>query len=503
MRAESDIARNPDDSADVAVATAGAIPRVPILTALLFSVANLGASMVFMFFNFAMPQYLDSYHLNPALIGLLANERSFIGGFIQPLVGRLSDRTHTRFGRRRPFFLAGVPLTALSLLALGLHPPFAVMIAIVPVAGFFLFIAFDPYLAMMADITPPPQRGQVGAFLAVAAMLGAIIFNVAAGFLWAAHESAVFLLTAVVLVIAFGVTFVAVREPARPSAAPAGSAGVAPVPVATTATTGDGRARDGVPAGSRRSQRVRGDGVPARCRRSQRVRGDDGPTRCRRSQGVRGDDGPARRRRFQRVRGYLRDLRRYPVLARYVVALGLFYLGAGGATPFVTLFAIKTLGVPAGQAFFLLIVLVLCTALGAVPAGLLADRAGKKPVLIAGLALFSLGTLAGSQAPSVAWEIPAMVLIGLGNACPTALAVPLLADLSPAERMGEFIGLGSFVWSIAQPAGSFCAGLLVTSALPSTYRYAFIWAGVLIACAAVAMLAVRPDHGPRARAVRP
>ena len=402
------------------------MPRVPLATALLFSVANLGANLVFALFNFAMPKYLDSYHLAPALIGQQANERSFVGGFIQPFVGRLSDRTRTRLGRRRPFFLVGVPLMALALLVLGLHPPFAVMIAVVPIAGFFLFIAFDPYLAMMADMTPPEQRGQVGGFLAVAAMLGAILLNLVAWFLWQDHEFAVFVFTAVGLVITFGITFVTVREPPHPIAAPE---------------------------------------IPK---------------------------NPVR---------YLGEVLRHRELTKYIIALGLFYLGAGGATPFVTLFATKALGVRNGQDFFLVIIIVLCTALGSVPAGLLADRIGKKPVLSVGLALFSVGAFYGSQVPSVTAAFPAMILVGLGNACPTALTIPLLSDLIPVRRMGEFIGLGSFVWSIAQPIGSLCAGALVNSALPSTYRYAFIWAGVLIGSAAAVMLTVRPAKARAALAI--
>src|SRR5918911_4037279 len=70
-----------------------------------YSVANLGASLVYGLFNFGMPLYLDSYRLPAWLIGLLANERSFVGAFVQPVVGRLSDRTRSPLGRRRPFFL--------------------------------------------------------------------------------------------------------------------------------------------------------------------------------------------------------------------------------------------------------------------------------------------------------------------------------------------------------------------------------------------------------------
>jgi MFS family permease len=257
-------------------------------------------------------------------------------------------------------------------------------------------------------------------------MLGAILLNLVAGFLWAQHEFAVFLFTAAGLVITFGITFVTVREPPHPIAAPQ---------------------------------------IPR---------------------------NPLR---------YLGEVLRHHELTKYIIALGLFYLGAGGATPFVTLFATKALRVPPSQAFFLVIVIVLCTALGAVPAGLLADRIGKKPVLIVGLALFSIGALVGSQVPSVKAAIPPMILVGLGNACPTALTIPLLADLIPVRRMGEFIGLGSFVWSIAQPIGSVFAGLLVNSHLPSTYRHAFIWAGILMACAAAVMLTVRPAKARAALAI--
>lgn len=77
--------------------------------ALRYSVANLGASVVYGLFNFALPPYLATYHLHPSLIGLLANERSLVGAFVQPFIGRLSDRTRSPLGRRRPFLLVGVP----------------------------------------------------------------------------------------------------------------------------------------------------------------------------------------------------------------------------------------------------------------------------------------------------------------------------------------------------------------------------------------------------------
>ena len=145
-----------------------------------YSVANYGASVIYALFNFGMPLYLSTYHLNPSLIGLLANERSFVGAFVQPVVGRLSDRTRTPLGRRRPFFLIGIPLMCLALLGLAFHPPLWAVLGIMAVAAFFLSVAWDPYMAMMADLFPQEQRGRVGGLVGVASGVGTIIFLVIA-----------------------------------------------------------------------------------------------------------------------------------------------------------------------------------------------------------------------------------------------------------------------------------------------------------------------------------
>ncbi|MEO6457500.1 MAG: MFS transporter, partial [Chloroflexia bacterium] len=181
-----------------------------------YSVANIGASMVYGLFNLALPEYLKSYGLPPALIGLLANERSFVGAFVQPLVGRLSDRTRTRLGRRRPFFLVGVPLMSLSLIVLSLHLPFLAMLGVMTIGAFFLAVAMDPYISMMADLFPAEHRGRVGGLQGLTTALGVIIFSLLAAFLWAKNEQLVFFITIVVLLITFAYTFFTVKEPPIP-----------------------------------------------------------------------------------------------------------------------------------------------------------------------------------------------------------------------------------------------------------------------------------------------
>lgn len=181
-----------------------------------YSVANIGASMVYGLFNLALPEYLKSYGLPPWLIGLLANERSFVGAFVQPFVGRLSDRTRTSLGRRRPFFIVGVPLMSLSLIILSVHLSFWLMLGVMTIGAFFLAVAMDPYVSLIADLFPAEHRGRVGGLLGLTTALGVIIFSLMAAFLWKTNEQMVFIITIVVLLITFAYTFFTVKEPPIP-----------------------------------------------------------------------------------------------------------------------------------------------------------------------------------------------------------------------------------------------------------------------------------------------
>ncbi len=392
-----------------------------------YSVGNLGSAAVFALFNTDLPLYLEGYGLSSTLIGLLANERSLVGAFVQPLVGRLSDRTRSPLGRRRPFFLVGVPLMALSLVLLALHPPFWLMLVLMTIGSFFLAVATDPYLALLADLWPPAQRGRVGGFLGLTSALGAIAITLFSTFLWSKNEPLVFGLTIAILLLAFGFTFFTVREP--------------PVPVAV------------LPQPTQRPN----------------------------------------------LGAYVRGILQYPEAAKLVLAATFFWIGSGGATPYLTLFGRHALGAEGGQVFLLPLAFVATYALCAVPAGRLADRVGKKPVLTAGLLIYGLSALVGSQSTSIWVATGALALAGVGNAGVATTLNPLLTDLIPQARVAEFLGLGSSIWSLVQPLGSLLAGRVVDTLTPwiginDAYRGAFVFAGLLIVLAAVLLRGVRPER---------
>lgn len=62
--------------------------------------------------------YSGTLGLDLATVGLILMVARLSDVVTDPLIGYLSDRTHTRFGRRRPWIVAGLPLLALSSLML-------------------------------------------------------------------------------------------------------------------------------------------------------------------------------------------------------------------------------------------------------------------------------------------------------------------------------------------------------------------------------------------------
>jgi len=195
------------------------VPLRPLSFAqsVIYGCGNFGANVVYSFLNSATGLYLERYPQVPTwAVGLLSQERSFAGAFVQPIVGAMSDRTRTRIGRRRPYFIVGVGLTAASILYLAGFPPLIPMLMVLAVNAFFLNVAVDPYLALMADIVPERQRGRIGTVLAIFNMLGQILATLLGVFLWDRSPELVFALVAGALVVSWTITTVGIKEPEAP-----------------------------------------------------------------------------------------------------------------------------------------------------------------------------------------------------------------------------------------------------------------------------------------------
>jgi hypothetical protein len=150
----------PDRSSEVLAGEGSSFPATLSRTrTLLYSAASVGAGVFDAFNNFILPPILQSFGASNLLIGLLSSTRSIEGAIIQPSIGALSDRIRTPLGRRRPFMLAGIPVSAIFVLAAGSAPNLLLLALAIFLFSVFYNIASDPYAALLPDIATLRQRG--------------------------------------------------------------------------------------------------------------------------------------------------------------------------------------------------------------------------------------------------------------------------------------------------------------------------------------------------------
>ena len=103
--------------------------------------------------------YTDVVGINVILLGYILFSVRIFDAFTDPILGYLSDQTRTRFGRRRPYIVAGSFLTA-SAMVLLFNPPqatpsFETLWFGVFIYALFLFwtIVTVPYESLGPEIT--------------------------------------------------------------------------------------------------------------------------------------------------------------------------------------------------------------------------------------------------------------------------------------------------------------------------------------------------------------
>ncbi len=125
-----------------------------------WGIGSLGASTLHNGISFLALYYLSTVlGLDPAVAGTLILVAKIYDIATDPLMGWLSDRTRSRWGRRRPWLLAGALVSAAAFLLL-FNPPFqsgpgllvaAVIALLLYATGYTLFGI--PYLAMPVEMT--------------------------------------------------------------------------------------------------------------------------------------------------------------------------------------------------------------------------------------------------------------------------------------------------------------------------------------------------------------
>ena len=130
---------------------------------------------------------------------------------------------------------------------------------------------------------------------------------------------------------------------------------------------------------------------------------------------------------------------------------------------------------------------VLAYAVLLLPGAALGDRFGRKRMFMAGLALFTLSSVAAALASSTGALIAARASQGVGAAIVTPLTLTLLADAFPPEKRGVALGVWSGISGTAVALGPLVGGAVIQA---SSWHFIF-WINVPIGLVLVPLAAMR------------
>jgi GPH family glycoside/pentoside/hexuronide:cation symporter len=99
--------------------------KVPLVTKFAFGAGDVGPATATAIMSFFMLYFFtDVARISPAIAGVILLINKIWDSVNDPIIGVLSDRVHTRWGRRRPWFLFGAIPFGITFVLLFLVPPF-------------------------------------------------------------------------------------------------------------------------------------------------------------------------------------------------------------------------------------------------------------------------------------------------------------------------------------------------------------------------------------------
>ncbi len=142
----------------------------------------------------------------PGALGLVTGVGALLALFGNPFFGRMSDRTTSRFGMRRPWMVAGLVGGAVGLTVIALAPAVWLVVIGWAIAQLSFNALLAAVVAVIADQIPEQQRGAVSGVLGICLPIALVIGTYVVQLVAPLGQLAMFLfpvLITAVLVVAF------------------------------------------------------------------------------------------------------------------------------------------------------------------------------------------------------------------------------------------------------------------------------------------------------------
>lgn len=165
-----------------------------------------------------VPLLLRNFISNLVVIGFLMTIDNYIALVFQPWWGARSDGTRTRVGRRVPYLLVGMSLTALfaALVPLSGQLSLWLLIGVMTALSLAVSVWRAPLIALLADLFPPAARSTASGITYFAGGLGGTVVLLGGSLLFGGKGYAPFALVSIALLGAALIIVRMLSEPVHP-----------------------------------------------------------------------------------------------------------------------------------------------------------------------------------------------------------------------------------------------------------------------------------------------
>lgn len=161
--------------------------KVPFISKVAYGMGDVGCNFSWMFVgNFLMIFYTDVFGISMGAVATLMLLSRFWDAINDPIIGSLCDKTHSRWGRYRPWLLIAAPLTAIVLmLTFWAHPDWSETNKVVYMAITYCVLVLGytcvniPYGTLCGAMTQNmDERAKINTSRSVSAMIAIGVINI-------------------------------------------------------------------------------------------------------------------------------------------------------------------------------------------------------------------------------------------------------------------------------------------------------------------------------------
>ena len=389
----------------------------------------------------------NSFHMNDGFAGFIMSLDNIFALFMLPLFGMLSDKTHTRIGRRKPYIIIGT--VAAAILMMGI--PYAAhqyasnqhaLVIFLIALGLVLVsmsVYRSPAVALMPDVTPKPLRTKGNAVINLMGAVGSALILLINAFLApdtthpeTANYWPIFATTAIIMIVGMLILVITINEPkmVKKMRLDSAAAGIDPEEAQIDVT------KD----------------VPKK---------EKLPKELRKSMGL------------------------------ILVSVSLWFMGYNAVTTAFSKYSVNVLGIDEKQTSLILMVAVVVATIAFIPVGIISSKIGRRKSILIGItaltAIFASFTLYTEFSPLM---YVSFALAGVAWAAINVNSLPMVLEMSKGASVGKYTGYYYTFSMAAQVVTPILSGLLLQYV---GYGTLFPYGALFVGLAFFTMLMVK--HG--------